>query len=413
MKRRAFGSPPPRYALSPPPVSPGGSRGQATARKPVSTLAGLTDLRLGSPGALRRKARAPLAADGAAYVERMFPGARKLGAGAYGAVFLVRLDTAARAALDALAARTGRVRGEKTPTAGEVVVKVALKPDGSWADFVRDNMHESQVHARLAERRCVRVACAGGAATSSVCAADVVPELYFAGPDDAAGAFVTVMGRVSGETLDAHLQRRGGRVSAETYVAVEKAVCTLWLLGIAHGDLHAQNLMIDGDRVTIIDFGFGVVLPPDQMARVQRLLDTAPDASRSLANAVWYVQGALQDYVNTVMRSRADYTWYNPDGKLLRVLYNKVADASRVGALRAAAWKCPAVATPAVVTPASPAERRRAPARSASASRSAASRSAASRSASRSASPGTMSGLTSLFVSPVRSGPRRSKRLRA
>lgn len=404
MKRRASGTPsssssPPkkkRYALSPPPPRQDWGAPAEYARKPVVSLPGAADLRLGSPGALRRvaapgkKRPAPPARDGAAYVEARFPGSRLLGKGAYGAVYLVDAERHAAALAD-LAARAGRVRGGAggLPRRGDLVLKVALKDSGtSWESFVRDNMHESQVHARLGERRCVRVACAGGAGSTGVCAADVVPELYFAGPDDAAGVFVAGMSRVAGQTLDAYLRAHGDRLSAETYVAIEKAVVTLWLLGVAHGDLHAGNLLLDdAGRVTIIDFGFGVVLPPDQLARVQRVLDAAPNATRSLANAVWYVKGALQNYVNSVLRGRDDFSWYNPDGKLLRAMYNRVRDPARIAAARAAAWRCPVsrLSTPALPsTPSASATARRRPRRASPVE----------------STPG-LTGMTSLFVSPV------------
>lgn len=256
-------------------------------------------------------------------------GAKKLGEGAYGAAYGLRV-TAAAADFFARLLVDGRHRVKrKIPRAfASVVVKVA-KGQGDPARFVDDSVREAGVHKYLSTA-CSKVC-------KKVCAP--VPEFYFSamGSD---GTYYTVMGVADGGPL-ANAIRAG--LTAELYVRVERATVSLWLSGVLHADFHAENAFVGPDgTVTVIDFGFAVLMPPALRKKVEAAVARHVRAgSRTLAEA-WDETGltGFADRVHHARDSRVE--WYNPDNKALKDLYNRLspADAARVPDLRRAAWGC-------------------------------------------------------------------------
>jgi len=173
----------------------------------------------------------------------------------------------------------------------------------------RDNLErairESQIHVRLYNRT-----------------AGVVPRLYASGYDDA-GMFVSVMDLVSGEPLHKYLLKHPKGLQASVFVRIERAVIAMWRAGIAHVDLNPKNIMIrPNGRVTIIDFGLSLSLPPDLVpASDKQALDQA------------YQQRLLDWMTREKARNGTERAAVDPH--VLRWLYWQVRDKQRVPRLRA------------------------------------------------------------------------------
>ena len=265
--------------------------------------------------------------------------AKAFAKGNYGKLYKLNINSAGvKQKLDATRSslkhlvHTGRV-----PVSGTFAVKIALYPTNqNWEVWVRDNVYEAQAHKQLATR-CAPLSCAA----KSACTPS--PKLYFAGVDAAARVFVTVMELVNGDTLYDYVRRKKV-LTASTYLNIEKAIVSMWLNGIVHGDLHEDNILISptGNRVWIIDFGFAVVLPTNRLQALKKVMDDVPNVSNSLANSVWYAKNALQGYVNSVLHLRRSMDWYNADGKLLKGMYLKVplAERAKIGKMRRQLWGC-------------------------------------------------------------------------
>lgn len=275
-----------------------------------------------------------------AYMTRTFgTPAKAFAEGKYGNLYKLNINPAGiKQKLDALRhTLKHHVGTDRVPVSGTFAVKIALQPsDQDWTAWVRDNVYEAQAHKQLATR-CTRLSCAARPACTPS------PKLYFAGVDVAARVFVTVMELVNGVTLYEYL--RGKRtLTPSTYLNIEKAIVSMWLNGIVHGDLHDDNIMVsrNGSRVWVIDFGFAVVLPDNRLQALKRVMDDVPNVSNSLANSVWYAKNALQGYVNSVLHHKRRLDWYNADGKLLKGMYLKVPSGERgkIGKMRRQLWGC-------------------------------------------------------------------------
>ena len=281
------------------------------------------------------------------YVARLFPCAKFIQSGQYGSVFSVACGAKSMPAVKALlGAMTHVTRGERGVPSGRFVIKVTQhKPDyATWPEFVDTNLHEASVHSFLSKRTtCAPVRCS----QAKVCSAAVVPEFILAGAIRKAGLFVTFMEHMEGVSLKRYINTHG--VSAMRYAIIEKAVATLWMVGVSHSDLHMDNAMILKDgRVVILDFGMAVLLPAALRNRVVRELGNMPALRNSLANTVWYAKNTIQNYTNAIQNKRTEWypnnqeRYYNPEGKLLRALWNRVArqERSKISGLRAKLWGC-------------------------------------------------------------------------
>ena len=281
-----------------------------------------------------------------AYVSSTFGGTtavKMLGKGANGFVYQVDVgNAAARETLHKLIeSMSNATHGSSLPLSGLVLIKINLPEKGAkWDHYVRQSVHESGVHKYLASpATCTKLHCGAVA-----CTAEFVPQFYAAGADTRHGVYVTVMELIRGTTLKKYIRNNNNKLSANTFVRIEKAVASMWMAGIAHADFHSANVLITSKgAVKIIDFGMAVMLPGDRRAKVQSILRHVPQVGGTLANAAWYARNTMDNYVETVITKRYNrLPFYNPDGKSLRHLYNQVPTAERgkIKALRQAIWGC-------------------------------------------------------------------------
>jgi serine/threonine protein kinase len=281
-----------------------------------------------------------------AYVSSTFggsPAVKMLGKGANGFVYQVDVgNAAARETLHKLIeSMANATHGSSLPLSGLVLIKINLPEKGArWDRYVRQSVHESGVHKYLASpATCTKLHCGAVA-----CTAEFVPQFYAAGADTRHGVYVTVMELIRGATLKKYIRNNNNKLSAATFVRIEKAVASMWMAGIAHADFHSANVLVTSKgAVKIIDFGMSVMLPADRRAKVQSILRHVPQVGGTLANAAWYARNTMDNYVETVITKRYNrLPFYNPDGKSLRHLYNQVptAERSKIKALRQAVWGC-------------------------------------------------------------------------
>lgn len=329
-------------------VHPPGSLDTAEKQRIHADVAHVTNARIARTQAVRGQAFAVSMSSVPRWLA--FAGVRvraSLGQGAYGKVFLVD----AGPALSALAGTfLSPVYGYRPlPASGQVALKVALpRSHEPWDAFIDLSAHEAHVHGQLSGDR----PWVGSGCTRAMRTSEFVPQMYVAGVPPGARMYMTLMQAVGPDPvplLSVH-------VSPQLYVEVERAVVAMWLSGIAHADLHMENILVTRDgRPWIIDFGWAVMLDGARTSSLrQKLGDALVDPRlRTLANAIWYGTDVGR-YVETVIAKRFPlHGWYNPDGKLLRSLYNRVPAHARalIPQLRSAAWGCPAHPGPAVGKP--------------------------------------------------------------
>ena len=120
------------------------------------------------------------------------------------------------------------------------------------------------------------------------------------------------------------------------FARIERAVYTLWMLGIIHADLQPSNILYDrlDDRVTIIDFGMAVKIP-DNLVRVlcTRARPTTDVADRLFATS------SLDRYISTNISLRGRYKLFTPDGRFLKHLSEHVTDLQNIATARANVWE--------------------------------------------------------------------------
>lgn len=273
-------------------------------------------------------------------------------------------------------ARRHGVGDSLPPPGARVVIKVAQRGrDDDRAAWLGDQVREAVAQDALARAGCVRVS----GASRGLCAKDHVPRLFLAGLVlDAASAsecFVTVMALAPGATLDSFL-RKGGALTADAYLKVERAAAAVWAHGLAHGDLHRKNVMWDAPTgtATLVDFGFAVVLPDDLTAELRAAMKAAALRGARSLGEVWReparsaVGTRAQSYLNRVAQARLGPSfgrhpvWYNPDGNALLRLYDRLdpAEKAAVPARRLALW---GFSPPAPPAPPAPRARRESPGR--------------------------------------------------
>lgn len=271
-------------------------------------------------------------------------GAKKLGGGAYGTAYLMKVTPTTFAKLqEGLNFGGGRIVTSMPQMGSTVVVKIAKQRGGKDSSFYQENIRENVVHKRLSVALCY----SPPRADRPICVSRHVPKFFLSFIQGAPGRLesVTVMDLAGNMDLDKFVSRKDIPVSL--FVEIERAICSMWLAGYIHGDLHRANLMIDTRTYSIklIDFGFALKMPPgfvDVLAR--RISNMIARGDMKSLGEVWTekpIDGKLRliNYSNRVMKGKG-YPWYNPDYKILRTLFNQVPRKLRnqIPAARSALW---------------------------------------------------------------------------
>ena len=279
-------------------------------------------------------------------------GAKKLGGGQYGTAYLVKITPSVINGLqEGLAYGGGRIVTTMPRVGEQVVIKIARQSKNRDAEFYQENIRENIVHKRMSTAQCRPVP----RASKPICVSKYVPPFKLSFIDGAPGRHesVTVMGLAGNMSLNKFV--KGKSIPATFYVDVERAICSMWLDGYLHGDLHRENIMIDTrtNKVQIIDFGFALKMPPafvDVLAR--RISNMVSRGNFQTLGDIWTekpVDGKLRliNYSDRVMKGRG-FPWYNPDYKILRSLWNQVPRNQRtqIPAARSALWGIPIIQEP-------------------------------------------------------------------
>jgi tRNA A-37 threonylcarbamoyl transferase component Bud32 len=181
-----------------------------------------------------------------------------------------------------------------------VVVKVQLVKRGDDASL-RRQLREFHRESRgmVAVKNAPPVTIGG----TTFYAGDKVPTLYAAAYLPSHGVFVFVMSLAPGKDVcDVD------KITATQYVAMEHAILSFWLTGYAHGDLHDCNVRMDRNRITFIDFGRVIPIPPRYMDLLRAILQRC---SLDPIREFWHTFGK---YVDGVQRQRGfPAYWPNAD----------------------------------------------------------------------------------------------------
>lgn len=166
-----------------------------------------------------------------------------------------------------------------------------------FQELRRDWKHEAQVH-RYVNRQLPGLA----------------PEMLFAAVDPEYNVHYTLMEFVEGTPLS-----KIEHVTPQLAQRVEAAVTSLWKIGIAHADLHRGNVLVKPDgSIVIIDFGMAELLTQN-MVKSLRPTDSADEMWSKIEH---YVEGR---------KRRQGLAWYNPNGKLIRLVHHMARDHSPTG----------------------------------------------------------------------------------
>jgi hypothetical protein len=191
----------------------------------------------------------------------------------------------------------------------------------SWKEILHEGATDATNHLHLMRALPMRIDVPNG--EISLKATDVIPEFYFSGSSAEHGVYVIVMGVAAGTSA-----ARKRTFSPKLIANIEKALLTLAVVGVEHGDLHTGNIMVHKDSVQLIDFGMSSVLPDKYRVRAARGITTAVNTlletgswPEKASNNIWYdPENGTMRYLNSYMMNKhgKNFSWYNPSGKLLR-----------------------------------------------------------------------------------------------
>lgn len=192
-----------------------------------------------------------------------------LGSGIFGSTYV--FHHAKPKLLDILArsARGYVVRGTPLKPGDSVAMKIIKH--ASTQDVFAEFDREVQTLTYLQKREPVVVG------KTMYTASQHVPKLHLACHFQ--GFSVIVQSYAPGKRLATY-----SNVMPRTIARFERAILSLWLAGVAHTDLHSENIMYDDKtkKITIIDFGHAVILSPDAIRTLRKnLLAFASDTSRN------------------------------------------------------------------------------------------------------------------------------------
>lgn len=244
---------------------------------------------------------------------------RPIGKGSYGSVF--ECDVSNLAEFSAFARNGGLVHRTGSPDSinenDDLAVKIQVVRNATELSNLE---RESRVHQHV-----------------SRFAKSVAPTFYFAGFSSSNWTYVTITSLVKGGSLCPIAERR---LTAAGFRKIERAVMNLWGVGVLHGDLHCNNIMVDSKgEVKIIDFGRAVVIPKDMRPKkISEALNRGFQArlqAHGNAEIRNRVQRGNANYF--VMDKSAPGGWavlndkfqYSDDVQALRVLWKKLPDSEK------------------------------------------------------------------------------------
>ena len=209
-----------------------------------------------------------------------------------------------------------------------VIIKVVTQSkDFDDKEFSEDVVHENIVHSKLSSIKCNPDIIA--------CVSQFVPKFFlsFILGKSRKHMSITVMDYAGDKTLEdyAPIIMHKGEESVQFYARVERIVCSLWIAGYIHGDLHRKNMMVNSStgEVKLIDFGFAEKMSSSFSDFISNgIVKMISDGSvKSLAD-VWNEdtfsdKSTVAEYSNRIMASRG-FPWYHPDNKFLKVVYNQI-----------------------------------------------------------------------------------------
>ncbi|ABU43869.1 PBCV-specific basic adaptor domain-containing protein [Paramecium bursaria Chlorella virus NY2B] len=279
---------------------------------------------------------------------------KKIGGGNYGLAYAAKVTPALMEQIKiGLDGGSGKVFKELPKLGSFVVMKVAKQqPNQTDEKFFKSSTRENVVHKELSVGHCYKIP----DASKGTCISEYVPKFYvsYIIGKRKRHMCITIMGfagrmslvEYSKDLQFSHWQSpQRGDPYAKFYVQLEKALCSLWLAGYVHLDLHRENIMVSKDgKVKIIDFGFALKLPDVYVKSIaggitKMIKERNP---RSFAD-LWTKESVngvrVVNYTNSVAQAR-DYGWYNPDYKVLQTFYNEVPVEQRpsIPKFRSEAW---------------------------------------------------------------------------
>ncbi|AGE49286.1 PBCV-specific basic adaptor domain-containing protein [Acanthocystis turfacea Chlorella virus Br0604L] len=262
-------------------------------------------------------------------------GGKLIGSGVNGKVYLMTITPEMKIGMKIGLNKGGAKVFNDFPDVGsKVVVKVVTQQKQYTDDeFFAEVSRENVVHKELSVGHCYKIP----DATRARCISEFVPKFYLSfvlgGPKK--HSCVTVMAPAGNMSLKDYLQdlkkaHASGEKVLELYTQIELILCTLWLSGFTHGDLHLDNLLVTKDKSNVtyklIDFGFAMKIPEPFVKLVaEGITKMIKERSVQSFADLWTkdsVDGVrLLNYSNRILKGRG-FEWYNPDYKMLQLLYN-------------------------------------------------------------------------------------------
>jgi len=269
------------------------------------------------PGGVRRQRIDP-----EVYVTEVFgKAARPFSGGQHGQTFVLTVT-------DALAKLRKQYLYETLalsmpPVGSKVLLKVSpRKKYETIKQFVAETRREAAAHVHLYKHPPVQVR--GSGCTMTLASSAFTPRFYFFGIDAEYDIALTVMEFIA----EAVPLKSMKRISSTVFQGVELALASSLAVGVEHGDLHFNNVLVQGRaRVWLIDFGFAVRLQEKDRLKIIEFFGL-PGSALSLNTASKLFALPTTNAVQ-YKRSNGQLTFYNPTHRSFRVLWSRLSNDAR------------------------------------------------------------------------------------